>query len=201
MQKLIQRLRLDTKHCLFSCDHALIHHIAGNLKRCRSSSLAVTGLQEIQVSFLNRELHILHIAVMVLQFGGNLHKFCIALRKIFCQFGDRLRSTHTCHHVFSLCIDQILAKDSFLTGGRITGKCNTGSGGVTHISKYHRLYIDSGSPVTRDIIHTAIDNRTIIVPGTEHSLYRTHQLLFRVLWEIFFLCLFIDCFKTVNQLF
>ena len=54
----------------FSVDHALVHQIAGDLQSSRGGTLAVTGLEHIELAVLHGELHVLHIPVVVLQQGG-----------------------------------------------------------------------------------------------------------------------------------
>ena len=121
---------------------------------------------------------------MVLQLYSQIHKFLIALRKVLCQFGDWLWCTDTCNHVLALCVNQVLAVDSLCTGGWVTCKRNTCTGGLALISEYHGLNINSSTPVAGDIVHTAVYDGTWVVPGTEHSLNSAHQLLGRILREI-----------------
>jgi hypothetical protein len=71
--------------------------------------LAVTGLQEIQIAFLNGELHILHVLVVVFQLVGKVNELLVALRQVLFQLLDRLRGTHAGYNVFALGIDQVLA--------------------------------------------------------------------------------------------
>jgi len=116
------------------------------------------------MSFLNRELHILHVAVMVFQFVGNLHELIVALRKILSQLGNRLRRTDSCDDVFALRIDQVLAEDAVLAGCRIAGERNACAGCISHVSENHGLDVDSRAPVARDIIHAAVNDGTRIIP-------------------------------------
>ncbi len=201
MQKLIQGLRLNTKHSLLRCNLALIYQIAGNLNGCGSRSLSVSCLQEVQLALLDGELHILHITVVILQAACNLHKLLEALRKVLLKLGDGLRCTDTCHNVLTLGIDQILAEDTLLARSRISGKCNAGSGGVAHISEHHSLYVDSGSPVAGNVIHTAVYNGTLVVPGTEHGLYSLHKLYLGILGEVLSHLFLINGFVSCNNLF
>ena len=184
MQKLIQRLCVDTANSLFGSDLALVYQIAGDLDGCRSSSLTVTGLEEVQLSFLNGELHILHVTVMVLKFHCVIHELLIALRQILLQLGDGLRCADTCYDVLTLCIDQVLTVDTLLTGGGVSGEGNASTGGVAHVTEYHGLYVNSCSPIARDIVHTTVNDGTGVVPGTEYCLDSLHELLLGILGEV-----------------
>ena len=183
MKQLVQSLRLNTAYSLFRRDLAFVYQITGNLDRRGGCSLAVSGLQEIQLALLNGEFHILHIPVMVFQLIGDRHEFTVALRQILRQLGDGLRRTHACHHVFALGIDQIFTENTLRACGRITGKGNAGTGGIAHISKYHGLYIDRGSPVAGNVVHSSVNDGAGVVPGTEYGLNRFHQLYLGILRE------------------
>ena len=200
MQQLIQALCLNAQNCFFRCNSAFIHQITGNLHSCRCGTLAVSCLQEEQIAFLDGEFHILHVAVMVFQTVGNVHKLCITLRQILCQLGDRLRSTDAGYNVFALGINQVLAKNTLFAGGRVTGKCHAGTGGITHVAEYHGLDIDCGTPVTRDIIHTTVYNGTWVIPGTEYCLDSLHQLYLRVLRELLAHFFLINCLIPCDDL-
>ena len=183
MQQLIQALCLDAHDCLRRRNLALIDQIAGNLDCRVCGALAVAGLEEVQLALLNGELHILHIAIMVFQLVRDFHKLCIALRQVLRKAGDRLRGADACDDVLALCVNEVLAKNALLTGGRVASERNTGSGGIAHVAEYHRLYVDRGAPVARDIVHAAVDDCARVVPRTEHRLDRLHQLYLRVLRE------------------
>ncbi len=138
---------------------------------------------------------------MIFQFIGNLHELFKALRQILLQFGNRLGCTDTCYHIFTLCIDQVLSINPLRAGGRIPCKSNTGARSIAHITEYHGLHIDCRAPVTRDIVHSAVYDRSLIVPGTKYRLHRLHQLYLRLLRELLALVLFIDILKSNNDFF
>ena len=58
MQQGIQLLGLHAQDSLLLGDRDLVHQIAGDLETSLCGTLAVTGLQHIQVAVLNGELHI-----------------------------------------------------------------------------------------------------------------------------------------------
>ena len=109
---------------------------------------------------------------MVFQLHRQFHKLFIAVRHILFQFGDRLRCTHTGNNVLTLGINQIFTINAFGASGWISCKCNAGTGSIAHVTEDHRLNIHSRTPVSRNIIHTAVYDRTRVVPGTE---YRFHS--------------------------
>ena len=195
MKKLIQRLCFNSKHCFLRVYFPFIYQIACNLQSCLCSPLAVSGLQEEQFPVFNGKFHILHIPVMIFQSVCNFNKLCVTFRQIFLQLGNRLGGSDTCNHVLALGVDQIFTVNTLCPCRRITGKCHTGSRCIAHIAKNHSLYIDCRSPVSGDVIHSAVYDCPLIIPGTEHGLNGLHKLNLGILREIFIHFIFINCFE------
>ena len=133
---------------------------------------------------LDRELHILHVSVMIFQSLGDGNELIVNLRHHVLELIDLVRSTDAGDNVFALCVQEELTHQMLLARSRISGKGNTGSGGLAHVSECHHLNIDRGTPGIRDIIVTAVDVCTRVIPGTEDSLDRFDQLLLRIIREI-----------------
>ena len=138
---------------------------------------------------------------MLFQTVCNFQKFLIAFRQVFFQSGNGLRCTDSCNNVLTLCVDQIFAINTLCSGGGISRKGNACTGGIAHISEYHRLYIDCSSPVPRNVIHSSVYDSSFIIPRTEYRLYRFHQLNPRLLRKFFAHFFLIDLFKTPDHLF
>ena len=199
VQQLIKALCLDTKNCFLRSDHAFVYQIACNLDSSLSGSLAVSGLQEVKLAFLDGELHILHVAIVLLKSVSDLDELLVALRQILLQLCDRLRSTDTCNDVFALCVDQILTEDTLCARCGVTCERNACTGCVAHVTKYHGLHVDSGAPLVRDIIHHSVVVCSRVIPGTENSLDGFHQLYLGILRELFAHLLSIDLFVLGNN--
>ena len=199
MQKLIKRFCFDSGHCFLWCDHSFIYKITGDLKCCLCCSLSVSCLQEKQLTVLDRKLHILHIAVMCFQFHGNFHELLVALRQILLQLCDRLWCTDTCHNVLALCIDQVFAINTLCAGRRVSCEGYACTACLTHVTEYHCLHVNGCSPVARNIIHSSVNDSTLIIPGTEYGFDSFHQLYLRILWKILSHLVLVDCFKTCDH--
>ena len=199
MKQLIQRFCFNPAYRFFRRNHTFIHQVAGDLNCRPCGTLAVTCLEEEQLAVFNGKFHILHIFIVRFQFVSDLHELPIAFRQIFLQFGNRLRRTDSCHNVFTLRIDQIFPINPLRARGRISRESNARSGSISHISEYHRLHVYRRSPVAGNIIHPAVYDRPVIIPGTEHRFYRFHQLHPRFLREIAAHFIFIDLFESLNH--
>ncbi len=192
MKQLVEGLRFDAQHCLLLVNHALVHKIAGDLNGSLCGSLSVSCLQEKELAVLDRELHVLHVFVVILKSLRELHELLIALRKVLCQLCDRLWRADAGDNIFALCIDEILTENTLRTGSRITREGNAGARGIAHVSKDHRLNVDGCAELVRDIIHPAVGICSRVVPGTEDSLDGLHQLNLRILREVLALLLFVE---------
>ena len=200
MQKLVKGLSLDTAYSLLGSDLALINEVACYLDGSLCSSLTISGLKEEQLALLDGELHILHITVVILKLHGKLHELLVALGKILLQLCDGAGSTNACNDVLTLCIDEVLTIDALLTGGRITCECNAGTGGIAHVAEYHGLYVYGCAPVSGDVVHTAINDGTRVVPGTEYGLNSLHELNHGILRELLTLLLLVVLLEALDKL-
>ena len=124
-------------------------------------------------------------------------KFLIGSRSDFLQLIDGLRGTDTCDNILTLCIHQEFTIQLVFSGAWITGKGNTGTAIIPHVSEYHHLYVDSSSPISRNVIHLAIEDGTLVVPGTEDCFNRAIQLLLRIGREILFQRILIEFLEAL----
>ena len=201
MQQLVQGFCLDPQHGLFRRDHAFFHQVAGDVDGCFRRTLAVTGLEEIQLAFLNGKFHILHVPVMAFQFMGQTDKFTVAVGHILFQFADRLRGANAGNHIFALGVDQVFPVNAPGAGGRVPGKGHAGTGGVAHVAEHHGLDIHRRAPVAGNIVHAAVYVGTGVIPGAEYRFYRFQQLHGRFLGKILANGFFINRLKAFDQLF
>ena len=184
MQQCVELLRLYLHDSLLLGAYALVYEVNCNLERCLSGTLAVTGLEHIELAVFDGELHILHIAVVLLEAAGNVNELIVNLRHGVGQCGNRLRGADACYNVLALCVHQELAVQLLLAGCRVTGKCNAGARSLAHVAEYHRLNVDCGAPGVRNVIHAAVGVGTRVVPGAEYCADSFHQLLLGVLREV-----------------
>ena len=67
VQELVELLRFAAKNGCLLVNHTLVKEVHSNLNHSGTSTLAVTCLEEPKLAFLNGELHILHVAVVLLK--------------------------------------------------------------------------------------------------------------------------------------
>ena len=199
MQQGIQLLGLHAQDSLLLGDHALVHQVACDLQSSLCGALAVAGLQHVQVAVLDGELHILHVAEVVLQTGRDLNELIVHLRHLILQVADGRRSAHACDDVLALCIDQVLAHQLLRAGGGVTGECDAGAGTVAGVAECHLLHVDRSAPLVGDLVHLAVHVCTGVVPAAEDSLDSLDQLIAGILGERLALVLLIDLLEDADQ--
>ena len=104
------------------------------------------------------------------------------MRTDFCNL---LRSTDTGNHVFTLCINQILAIEKVFTGSSIAAEANTRSRALAHITEYHSLNAYGSTPFVRNSLHLTIQDGAFVHPGVEYGTNGTPQLLVGTSREVF----------------
>ena len=184
VQQSVEVSRLDHENSLLLVDHAFVDEVASDLQSSSRRSLAVTGLEHVEVLVLDGELHVLHVSVMIFKGVADAYELLVNFRHDFLELVDVLRGADTCNNVFALCVHEELTGENLFAGGRVTGKRNAGAGGLAHVAECHHLHVNSGTPGIRDIVVAAVDVCTRVVPGTENSLDSAHELFLRIVREV-----------------
>ena len=208
VKQFVQLLRLAAHDGCLLVNHTLMQQVDGNLNHCGTGTFAVTGLKEPQLALLNSELHILHIAIVVLKHILEFIQLVVNLRhslfhrRIFADallfadtctlspalranLGNLLRSTDSCNNVLALCVYEILTIEEILTVSGIAAEANTSSTGFTHITEYHGHNANSGTPLVWNSFHLAVQDSTLVHPAAEYCADGTPKLLDRIIGEIF----------------
>ena len=184
VQQGVELLRLHLEDGLVGGNHALVDQIDSDLQRSGGGALAVAGLEHVELAALDGVFHVLHVAVVVFERLRDVHKLLVNLRHDLLERLDLLRGADAGDDVLALRVDQILAVELLLAGGRVAGERNAGAGGVAHVAKDHALDVDGGAPVGRDVVHAAVVDGARVIPGAEDGLDGLHELNLRVLREL-----------------
>ena len=177
--------RVDRKDGSLFGDLTFPDEVVSDLQSSLGGTLTVTGLEHVEFTVFDGELHVLHVSVVVLKFVSDAEELIVDLRHGLFDGVDVHRSTDTGNDVFALGVHQNFREELVFTGSRVTGERNTGTGGVTHVAEGHHLDVDRGTPGIRDVVVTSVNVRTGVVPGTENSFDCFEELDFRVRREFF----------------
>ncbi len=180
----VQALRLQHQQSLLLGDQPFLHQVHGDFQRRAGGALAVPGLEHIEVAPLDGELHVLHIPIVVLQPGGDVHELVIDGGVDLLQLGDVGGAADAGHHVLALGVHQEVAIQLLLAGDGVTGEGHTGAGVVTPVAEHHGLHVDGGAPGVGDVVLGPVVDGPLVVPGAEHGLDSLHQLHLGLLGEV-----------------
>ena len=201
MEESVELLGIDHQKSFFLGDHSFIHEVACYAQSSGSGALAVTGLEHVKLAVLDRELHILHVAVMVLEPVGDLGELLVYIGVGLSELIDAGGGPDAGDDVFALGIHEELTEQSLFAGGGVACEGNACTGVVVEVSEYHRHYADGCSPAGGDLIHLAVEDGPLIVPGTEHGLDGSHELDVGVLRELFAELLVVELAEQLKHLF
>ena len=98
VQQLIELRRSHAKDRVLLRDHALFHHVHRDADRRRTGAFTIAGLKHVELLFLNGELEILHVFVMLFEIGGDLFQLRVRLPAeacSSCEIGSGVRMPAT----------------------------------------------------------------------------------------------------------
>ena len=193
MQQLVERRRIDARDRFLPRDHALIGELDGDAQRGLRRALAVARLQHPQLALLDRELEVLHVAVVLFQQRVDarqllerlrhrrFHRGLVGAGLLPRSFGDLLRRADAGDDVLALRVDQEFAVELLLAGRRVAREGDAGRRRLAHVAEHHRLHVDGGAPAFRNVVQRAVGDRARIHPRAEHRADRAPQLGVRIL--------------------
>ena len=178
----------------------VVDEVARDLERGLRGALAVAGLEHEELAVLNGELHVLHIVIVVLQRGADLHELVERFGELLFHLGDGHRGTDAGDDVFALRVGEELTHELLLAGGGVTREGDAGAGVVVQVAEHHRHDVDGSAPGVRDVVVAAVNVRARVVPGAEHGLDGFVQLGLRVGREVLADLLFVLGLELLGEL-
>ena len=167
-------------------DEALADHVDRHPHRGLRGPLGVAGLKHVEGAFLDRELDVLHVAVVALERPRGSPSAARAPPASASASSARSRRVAR-------------ARTRRPRPGRSGRKSPLGCGSpvrssrenatpepdvVALVAEHHLLHVDRGAPVVGDPVQAPVGDGAVAVPGVEHRLDRLAQLLARVLGEL-----------------
>ena len=200
MEQLVELGGLATQYGRLLVDHTLAEHIHSDLHHGSTCTLTVAALQHPELTVLDRELDVLHIAVVILEvvldsiqllvyLGHYLLErrilgYALLLRDVL-SLGpttrtldrDLLRRADTGNHVLALSVNEVLTVEDVLTRCGVTREGYTRCRVVTHVTEYHGHNRYGRTPLGGDVVELTIQDGAIVHPRTEHGADSTPKLL------------------------
>ena len=184
MKELVELARIDPEHRLFAADRSLVDHLDRRLHRGRRGALGGAGLEHEERPVLDRELDVLHVAVVLLEPAERREELLVGLRHDLRHRLHRLRRTDPGDDVFTLGVREELAVELLRAGRRVAGEDHPGPGAVALVAEDHLDDVHRGADVVGDLVRVPVHLRPRRVPRVEDGAHRTHQLLGGLLREI-----------------
>ena len=148
-----------------------------------AGALAVSGLQNVEATFLHRKFEVLHVLEVMFKNRADFHQLFVRCRHFFRQIANRMRRPHTGDDIFALRVNQIFTIEHLLAGCGVACETDARAGVVAHVSEHHRLHVRRGTDVVRNPLHSSVICGFVVPPGIENSVAGERELLVRVLWE------------------
>ena len=183
-QELRQVARGDALDRGLLVDQLLLDHLDGDADGGLRGALAGAGLQHEELAVLDGELDVLHVLVVLLELGADLHQVRVRLREALLHHRDRLGGADAGDDVLALRVHEELAVEDVLTRGVVAGEGDAGAGVLAHVAVGHRLHVDRGAVEALDLLDAAVLDRAVAVPRAEHGLDGVLELQQRVLREV-----------------
>ena len=105
------------------------------------------------------------------------------LGNCFFSSDDGLGVADAGHHVLALRVDEEVAVGALGARGGVAREPDAGPRVVVAVAEDHRLHVDGGAEIVRDVLALAVRDGTGTVPAAEHGLDGAAQLLHRLLGE------------------
>ena len=158
-------------------------------------------MQHENLAVLNGEFEILHILEMRLKGVSDPLQLDQRFGQMFFQIRDRFRCANAGDDIFALGVDEKLAVEHFLAGGRIPGERDARTGVEAGVTEDHCLHVHRRAPFLGNVVFPAIDDGAIVHPRAEHGADRSVELLPGIVGKLFAGPLFHQLFETCDQLF
>ena len=111
---------------LLAGDQPLVDHVHRGLQRGGRGPLRRAGLEQVERPLLDRELHVLHVAVVLLEPLDRLDVLVERLREDVRHPRERLRRADPGDDILALRVDQELAEHARLARGRVARERDAG---------------------------------------------------------------------------
>ncbi len=175
--------RRDAAHGLLTADQPLVGLVDRDPHGGLRGALAVAGLQHPEGSLLDRELHVLHVAVVVLEPPGDGGEPAGRLGLDLDEFLDRAGRTDAGDHVLALGVDEEVPLHQRFAGGGVAAHRHPGGAVVAAVAEDHRHDVDGGAEIVGDVGRHPVVVGSLAPPALEHGLDRQTELLARVVGE------------------
>jgi hypothetical protein len=143
---------------------------------------------------------VLHLPVVLLEAVDRLPELGVGLREPLLHPRERLGRPDPGHDVLALRVDEKLAPDPRLAGGRIAGEADAGPRVVAFVPEHHLNDVHGCPEVLGNPVGAAVDLGARRLPGVEDGPDGAVELLLRVLREVTPRRIVVDLLEALDEL-
>ena len=162
--------RVHAQQRLVPVDELFAHHVDRDLDRRARRPLRAAGLEHEELPALDRELEVLHIAVVLLKTLRDPLELRVDLGQLVLHLCDLRRRAGAGDDILTLRVHEILAVELSGAGVGITRERDAGARVVAHVAEDHRLNVHGGAEVVSDLERVAVVDRAAAEPRAEDRL-------------------------------
>ena len=166
LQELIEIVRRNAagRQRLFLANETFLDHIDRKAHGGEAGPLAVPRLQHPELAFLDGELNVLHVAIVLLQRLADLFELLVNGGHVLLELGDLLGGADAGNDILALGVDEVLAVEDVFARGRVAREGDAGAAVVAHVAEDHRADIGGRAPILREAVLAAVNNGPIVHP-------------------------------------
>ena len=185
VQELVELRGVDAAQGLLTGDEALLDHLDSDAQGGGCGTLAYAGLEHPELTLLDSELDVAHVAVVILKRQEDALKLltCGLEARGGLEVGDGLGVTDAGDDILALGVDQKVAVELLGAVGWVARKGDAGRRGLALIAKGHSLDVDGGAKVVGNAVLLAVDAGTLVHPATKDGLDSKAKLELRIVRE------------------
>ena len=185
VQELVELRGIDAAHGLLTGDEALLDHLDSDAQSGGCGTLAHTGLEHPELTLLDGELDVAHVAVVILKRQEDTLKLftCGLEARGGLEVGNGLGVADAGNDVLALGVDQKVTVELLGAVGRITRKGDARRRGLALVAKGHSLDVDGGAKVVGNAVLLAVDAGALVHPAAKDGLNGKAQLKLRIVRE------------------
>ena len=172
VQELVELRGIDAAHGLLTGNEAFLDHLNSNAQSGGCGTLAHAGLEHPELTLLDGELDVAHVAVVILERQEDTFKLltCGLEARSGLEVGDGLGVADAGNDVLALGVDQKVTVELLGAVGRVARKGDAGRRGLALVAKGHGLHVDGGAEVVGNAMLLAVDAGTLVHPAAKDGL-------------------------------
>ncbi len=165
-------------------EQALLDGVDGEAHRRLRGALGAARLQHVQAPLLDRELGVLHVAVVALERAQDLQQLGVRLGHPVRELAQVARGAHAGDDVLALGVREEVAARLRAAVDLVAAERHARPAGLALVAVDHLLHVDGGAPVVGDAVLAAVLDGARAHPRVEDGAHRAVELLARVLREV-----------------